>query len=136
MTNLNQCLPSSADATPFFDKSEVHNLDDLGIICKIYTYICPPKLLQRMPLVPSSPFTAGCFQKHQLLSHARRESCIFPSRVEWHRLRFDGSTGGKVHSLMYCFLNLPDRIKCLRCMLRDHHFCCCPANRDAKSQPK
>ena len=89
-----------------FDKSEVHGLDDLGITCKIYTYTCPPKLLQRMPSVPSSPLTAGCFQKHQLLSHARRESCIFPLRVEWHRLRCDGRTGVRVHSLMHCFAYL------------------------------
>jgi hypothetical protein len=40
------------------------------------------------------------------------------------------------NSLMHRFLNIPDWVERLRCVIREHHLRCCPVNTDAKPLPK
>lgn len=72
-----------------------------------------------------------------------QEEHLVPFLQQWNGINFGlmveqgaESIHKALNSLMYCFINIPNRVECLRCILRGHYLCCCLANRDAKPQPR
>ena len=71
------------------------------------------------------------------------EEHLVPFLREWRGIGFGlmaeqgaESIHKEFNNLMHRFVNIPDRVERLRCVLREHHLRCCPVNRDAKPQPK
>ena len=71
------------------------------------------------------------------------EEHLVPFLTEWRGIGFGvmaeqgaESIHKEFNSLMHRYVNIPDRVERLRCVLREHHLRCCPVNRDAKPLPK